>query len=550
MRVTHLTPGTFEEETTEIETQETLPLNTQSLCPECLAVIDATIYEDQGQVLMRKTCPSHGLYRELLSTDATFFKLMIHRDRAIPRGVTRPMDSGTRTCPQGCGICAHHLSSPVMMNIDLTNRCNLDCPVCFANAGARQEVLELDLDQVRRLLDMACAVHDVQPPCLQYTGGEPTIHPQFLEALREAKKRGFVQVQIATNGIAFARNPEFAAQASEAGLNVAYLQFDGLSDQVYRQTRGRPLLELKLAAIENLYAADIRTILVPTIAKGINEHQIGPIARFAVEHVDKIVGISWQPIAFTGRLDYDQRLARRFTIADLAREIETQTGYAQMYRDWYPFCFVDPFTRFLEAVQNQPNVAMSCHPVCGAGTYLIVDPKTHRTWPIPAFVDVENLMQTLASATAQFNRRGLLKKLRLTRELRRLRKFYYKDAGPSDWSFEDFADFMLDFADFRQRYPNNKARVEAQSKYRYSSLLMATMHFQDVYNYQLDRVQRCVIHYAGPDGRIYPFCSYNSGPCHRSRVERQFAIPLREYQDTRCAGIAMASKSQSSEAIR
>jgi uncharacterized radical SAM superfamily Fe-S cluster-containing enzyme len=127
----------------------------------------------------------------------------------------------------------------------------------------------------------------------------------------------------------------------------------------------------------------------------------------------------------------------------------------------------------------------------------------------------------------------LLKRLRLARELRRLQDLYHEDAAPGGWSFEDFVDFMMDFAAFRDRYPDNKARVEAYARYRYSPLLMASMHFQDAYNYQLDRVQRCVIHYAGPDGRVYPFCSYNSGPCHRSRVEQHFAVPSRDYLSSR-----------------
>lgn len=508
---------------TVIETHSGLPMDVRSLCPECRAVIDGSIEEERQQVFMHKSCPEHGLFHELLSTDAAFFKLMLQRDRAISRGVSRPVEGRAQGCPQDCGLCVQHRSTPMMMNIDQTNRCNLNCPFCFANAGARGEVLELDLDQVRRFLDRASEMHDVQPSCMQYTGGEPTVYPQFLEALREASRRGFAQVQIATNGLRFARDPEFAARASEAGLNVAYLQFDGLSDQVYRKTRGRPLLDLKLAAIENLRAAGVYTILVPTIVKGINERQIGPILRFAVDHTDAIAGISWQPVAFTGRLDHDQRLAQRFTIADLAREIESQTGLIRMYRDWYPFCFVDPFARFLEAAQGRPGARLTCHPTCGVGTYLIVDARTQRLWPIPAFVEVEPLMESLASMATRLNGTGLLKKLQRTQELRRLRKFYHPETAPQDWSFADFVDFMIDFADFQQRYPDNASRIAASEKNRYRPLLIASMHFQDVYNYQVDRVQRCAVHYAAPDGRVYPFCSYNSGPCHRERIERDFS---------------------------
>jgi 7,8-dihydro-6-hydroxymethylpterin dimethyltransferase len=517
------------------ETSEILPQDVQSLCPECLTVIQGTLYEEEGQVFMRKTCATHGAFRELISTDATFHKLMVQRDRAITRGVTHPIGEPAEACPRGCGVCSRHLSAPMLVNIDLTNRCNLKCPICFANTDASRQVVELSLDQVRKILDTICQVHDVPPACLQLTGGEPTLHPQFFDALREARKRHFVQLQVATNGIRFAQDARFAVQAAEAGLNTAYLQFDGLNDEVYEQMRGRPLLDLKLSAIDHLFAAGIRTVLVPTVAKGINDDQIGDLTRFAAERTHKIAAISWQPVSFTGRLNYDERIARQFTMADLAREIETQTGYAKMYRDWYPFGFVDPLARVLEAVQGKPNTVLCCNPTCGGATYLIVDSQTGKVHPIPEFVDVEGLMGAISSAVRHFGRSGLLNKLNNAHQMKNLRTFYREDVAPEGWSFESFADFMLDFADFRNRYADNEARMWSGRPPRHRPLLMTCMHFQDVYNYQIDRVNRCLVHYAAPDGSLYPFCSYNSGPCHRNRIEKQFAIPLKQYQDAQRA---------------
>jgi uncharacterized radical SAM superfamily Fe-S cluster-containing enzyme len=514
-----------------------LPRRTQSLCPECLAAVDAILYEEDGRVLMKKYCSVHGTFTELINSDATFFRLLLERDRAITRGIQHPWVGETRPCPQGCGLCAHHLSGPIMVNIDLTNRCNLHCPFCFANAGVRGQVAELSVDQVRRLLDLAGGAQDCPAVCLQYSGGEPTIHPQFLDLVREAGRRGFAQVQIATNGLTFAGEPEFAAQAGAAGLNTAYLQFDDLTEEVYEKTRGQPLLDVKLAALENLYAAKIRTILVPTLIRGINEDQVGAITRFAIENSEKISGISWQPVAFTGRLDHRQRLAQRFTIADLAREMERQVGVIQMYRDWYPFSFVDPFVRLMEAFQGGRNVTMSCHPACGAATYVILDSATRQAVPIPAFVDVEPLMELMGSAAQRFRGGGLVKKLHICRELAKLRRYYHQESAPAGWSFDSFVDFLVDFADFRQRYGSNEARVKS-TRGRHSSLLMACMHFQDVYNYQLDRVRQCVIHYAAPDGRFYPFCSYNSGPCHRRRIEERFAVPVHHYESDGGDGLA------------
>ena len=507
-----------------------LPLATRSLCPECLSVISAEIDDEDGMVYMDKRCPQHGSYHELISTDTEFFTLMLERDRAQLRGVTNPLEGTQASCPNGCGICSEHLSPPAMMNIDLTNRCNLNCPICFANAKSRGEVVELSMDQVRKMLDIACSVSVVQPACFQYVGGEPTIHPNFLEALREAKKRDFTQIQVASNGIKFAQDPTFAAQASEAGLNIVYLQFDGIDDQVYQQMRGRPLTGLKLRAIENLHQAGIGTILVPTIVKGINDQQIGEITHFAIDNIDKIAGISWQPVAFTGRIDYDQRLAQRFTLADLAREIERQTGLADMYRDWHPLCVVDPFSRLVEAIEGTTQTTISCSPVCGIATFLIVDSRRGKVLPIPSFADVVPLMDKLATAAEHLEKQRIFRRLSSAQKLRSLRQFYHEDRAPVGWTFETFVDFMMDFVDFKQRNKDNQARQKSRIGKSYNVLLMVSMHFQDVYNYQLDRVRRCVVHYVAPDGRIYPFCSYNSGPCHRNRVEKQHAIPLDGYR--------------------
>jgi len=478
---------------------------------------------------MDKCCPKHGPYRELISTDAKFFTLMLQRDRAHLRSVTNPLKGKQAPCPNGCGICSEHRSPPIMVSIDLTNRCNLNCPICFANANVRGEIVELTIDQVCQMLDSACNTDMVQPACLQYGGGEPTIHPQFLEALREANKRKFAQIQIATNGIKFAQDSALAAQASEAGLNIAYMQFDGMDDEVYRKTRGCNLVDIKLRAIDNLYQAGIRTVLVPTIVKGLNDNQIGKITNFAINNIDKITGISWQPVAFTGRINHHSRLAQRFTLADLAREIERQTGFAQMYRDWYPFCAADPFTRLIEAVEHTPQTALSCSPICGVATYLIVDPHQHKVFPLPAFVDVEPVMKSLAETAEQIKNKRFLRKLAVAQKLKDLRQFFHADRAPSGWTFETFLDFVTDFVDFRKRFNNNQARKKISAENPYKVLLMVSMHFQDVYNYQLDRVRRCVVHCVAPNGRLYPFCSYNCGPYHRSRVEKQFAIRLSEY---------------------
>ena len=180
------------------------------------------------------------------------------------------------------------------------------------------------------------------------------------------------------------------------------------------------------------------------------------------------------------------------------------------------------------SVTGITQISFSCNPGCGVGTYLIVNSTTGQALPVPAFADVDSLMQKILDLAESINSRRLFSSLSVANKFRKLKKFYHEEKGPVGWKFEDFMEFMMDFADFKHRFPNNQARQKTIANTPYRSFLMASMHFQDVYNYQIDRVKRCVIHYAAPDGRIYPFCTYNSGPYHRERIEREYSVPVKK----------------------
>jgi uncharacterized radical SAM superfamily Fe-S cluster-containing enzyme len=266
---------------------------------------------------------------------------------------------------------------------------------------------------------------------------------------------------------------------------------------------------------------------VPTLANGVNDHEIGDIYRFALQHSKHTVGISWQPIVFTGRIDYEQRLKMRFTTADLARCLEEQTnGQVKMHRDWYSLSFVEPFSKLIEVVSGEPGPAVSCHRHCGTGTYVVVDKDSGEGYPLPKFVDVEGLMERIDGLTHKLSKQKLFKKFSMMRALNDLPDFFEQSEAPPGWSPEQLRDFMSEFADFRQRYPDNEARIRRQEQRDYRYLLMASMHFQDAYNYQIPRVRKCVIHYATPDGKFYPFCTYNCGPDFRTQVEAKFSKPF------------------------
>ena len=509
-----------------------LPCTTQSLCPVCLQVIDAELYEQDGQVFMRKCCTEHGDFKELISSDAEFFLKLRRTHYERPSGVENPNCKNSSHCPDGCGLCEQHLSTPAMVNIDLTNRCNQNCPICFASSNATGRIYEATLEQIEKMLDAARNIKPHPASCLQYVGGEPTIHPNFIEALQMAKPRGFAQIQVASNGVRFARSFEFAEAAAEAGLEVVYLQFDGLSDDIYLKLRGRPLVETKMKAIENIGKAGMRIALVPTIIKGVNDHHLGDILRFAIENVDVITAVSWQPVSITGRIDESKRQEMRFTTADLARCLSEQTGLIDMHRDWYPYSVVAPFVRLMEAVKREPQLRMSCHPHCGCVTYLVVDKHLKTATPLPAFVDIELMMETLDKVARRIENHPWLKNISMLQAMNSMRKYYHEDLAPGGWDFNHFLKFIRYFVEFTEQYKDIKSYTSHLRAERFGMLLSASMHFQDVYNYELDRCRHCVILYAAPNGRLYPFCTWNSGPCHRYAVERAFSKQVRKIKET------------------
>src|SRR5215472_1738025 len=237
--------------------QKGLPRRTQSLCPDCTQLIDATIFEDVGKVVMEKCCASHGDFRDIISSDARLYLKMEEWTFGDNRGLDNPAVTDATRCPEDCGLCNLHTSHTGLANVDLTNRCNLTCPVCFANANVAGYVYEPDFETVRRMLQALRDERPVAGRIVQFSGGEPTIYPRFLDVLRVAREMGFSHTQVATNGIRFT-DLEFAEQSKEAGLHTLYLQFDGVCDDIYRRTRGESLWEQKLQAIENVRRAGLK----------------------------------------------------------------------------------------------------------------------------------------------------------------------------------------------------------------------------------------------------------------------------------------------------
>jgi len=511
-----------------------LPKTTQSLCPDCGQLIEARIFEDAGKVVMEKHCASHGDFRDIVYSDARLYLKMEEWSFGDNRGLENPPITNATRCPDDCGLCNLHTSHTGLANVDLTNRCNLTCPVCFANANASGYIYEPDFETVRKMLQALRDERPVAGRIVQFSGGEPTIYPRFFDVLRMAKDMGFSHLQAATNGLMFT-DLEFAQRAKEAGLHTLYLQFDGVCDDIYRRTRGEALWEKKLQSIENVKKAGLKIVFVPTIVKGLNDHQIGDIIRLALEYIECTSGISFQPVAFTGRIARHELEAKRFTLSDFAHAVKQQTGIADPYEDWFPLSCVTPFSKLISALRGDPTTTLSCHPHCSLGTYLFVDQDRHAV-PVTQFVEVGPMLREMDVLA----RRAGSRKIQFFTKLsawNSLRKYFHEEKAPKGLNFNKFLQTLQGMTD--KRYGRGD---KEQKGFTYRTLMLAGMHFMDSYNYDVERVKRCVIHYAAPNGRIYPFCAYNSGPVYRERIEKEFSVPLEREEVRRLTTEARARK--------
>src|SRR5919106_973987 len=398
------------------------PRETDSLCPNCVrearqSIVDgkqdykillnekvgeikATITEKDGKIVMIKDCPIHGHFEDVMAMDPAFFK---HLEEVFPGSDIRSHadeklhNHGSSTIKYGRGS---------VLTIDLTNRCNMMCDPCFMDANQVGFVHELSWEDIKTLLDNAISIKPRRQMSVQFSGGEPTMSPYFLDAVRYAKKVGYNSVQAATNGIEFAKSPEFARAAADAGLRYAYLQFDGIGNAANSHRLVGNLFDVKLRAIENLWSAGVDIVPVITIVNGINNEQVGRIVQFALDNPRKINFLSFQPVSFTGRDELvtdERREAQRYTLSHLAHDVKTQTGIGEPTRDWFPISFMGTFTDWADiakgAEQEFGNVTCGCHPNCGIGMAVMIDKETKEAVPVTAFLHAQKLARDVAEVS-------------------------------------------------------------------------------------------------------------------------------------------------------
>jgi uncharacterized radical SAM superfamily Fe-S cluster-containing enzyme len=524
------------------------PRVTDSLCPRCVpeirqqildgklpvdilmaekvGEIKAQIIERDGKILMVKDCPKHGHFEDVMSIDVDFFR---HLEQTFPgRDIVAHADKhlhhhGTSTVKWGRGA---------VLTIDLTNRCNMMCDPCFMDANQVGFVHELTWEEIQTLLDNAVSLKPRRQLSVQFSGGEPTLSPYFLDAVRYSRKVGYNSVQAATNGIEFAKSFEFCQQAAEAGLRYAYLQFDGIGNAANAHRKVGNLYDVKLQAIENLYKAGVDVVPVTTIVNGINNEQVGKIVKFGLDNPKIISFCSFQPVSFTGRdeaITDQRRQAQRYTLSHLAHDVKNQTGLGEPARDWFPLSFISTFSDWADMVHGPEEqwgqMSCGCHPNCGVGMAIMVDKETKEAAPITAFLYVDQLAKDVQKITDAARGRTLSL---LGMVLAVMRNY---DAFKTTTHFTIF-DLLMKFD--KGFGASKKARsgkygkvgadrtledIEARRKDRWNTLFIAGMWFQDLFNYDFRRTEQCIIPYATQEGEI-SFCAYNTGIGWRNIIEK------------------------------
>jgi uncharacterized radical SAM superfamily Fe-S cluster-containing enzyme len=438
-----------------LKNSETILSTTESVCPECLAVLPAERVRRDDAIYLRKTCPEHGTFETVVWRGADSYAGWARPK--IPAYPERPGTAVTHGCPYDCGLCADHRQQTCTALLEITQRCNLHCPVCFADA-AHQPPTDPDLATVESWYRMLLVSNG---PCnVQLSGGEPTVRRDLPEIIRLGRELGFGFIQINTNGLRLAEDPAYAATLRAAGLSSVFLQFDGTESNIFEALRGRPLLAQKIAAIENCAANDIGVILVPVLKPGVNDHNIGEIVHFALRYAPAVRGVHFQPISYFGRYPIAPTDADRITIPDVIQAIVRQTnGLVQTESFAPPGCenalcsfhgnfVLMPNGRLIPWSKNEPQ-SCGCQPASAADGAAKARSFVASNWiALGDVVPVSN--------------------------------------GPSlgEW------DVLL-----------QRAKTH--------TFFISGMAFQDAWTLDLERLRDCCIHTVSPDGRLIPFCAYN-----------------------------------------
>ncbi len=441
--------------------------DTSSLCPVCLERIPAQRVARGEAVYLEKRCPDHGSFESLIWNGAPDMAGW-HRPK-IPTHPTVVGHEADRGCPFDCGLCPEHLQRSCTVILEVTQRCDLGCLVCYADARPKGEEPPVDVvaGWYRHLRKSGVGCN------IQLSGGEPTLRDDLPQLVEMGRRAGFGFIQINTNGLRLAREPGYAGTLKAAGVASLFLQFDGVDDEAYRSLRGRGLWSEKRAAVEACNRAGLGVVLVPTLVPGRNSHAVGDILRFALAHYPTVRGVHFQPVSYFGRHPGEPAERDRLTLPELMQAIERQSeGLFRVEHFRPPGCehsLCSFHAQYLLSAEGGPR---PLHP--GPMDWRAEAPiraeegaaraigSVARHWRAPS----HEAPITATGACACGQTAGC--------------------AADQPISLDDF----LDAARFR-------------------TFSVSAMAFQDVWNLDLERVQQCCIHVMAADGRLVPFCLYN-----------------------------------------
>jgi uncharacterized radical SAM superfamily Fe-S cluster-containing enzyme len=451
--------------------------STTSICPRCRRVLNAQLLERDGRVVLARVCPEHGPFEAVVYGDAERY----HEIQRFNKPGEEPLERQTETidgCPHDCGICPEHAQHTCLGIIEVNTACNLDCPICFADSGTgpQEHGFSLTLEQVEAMLD-AFVRAEGEPEAVQLSGGEPSIHPQILEMLRAAMDRGIQLVMLNTNGIRLARDPRFAPALAEIGVHV-YLQFDGLRENTQLTIRGKDLTEEKLRALDRCAEAGVSVSLAAAVERGVNEAEVGEIVRFGIEH-PAVTGVFFQPVTHSGRFRVDSDPLDKLTNPDVIDAI------CEQLPEWFR---ADDFVP-----------VPCCSPTCRSATFALYDGED--LVPLPRLVDVEDYLDYVSNrAVPDPDVRRALEGL-----------WSAKAAGGTATAAERLECVVCSTA-----MPEELREVAAQG------FMIVVQDFQDPYTLDVEKLSKCCVSEIAPDGRLIPFCAYNSVG-YREQVRMQMS---------------------------
>jgi hypothetical protein len=452
---------------------------TKSICPVCKVVVDAEVNVRDGKVFLGKRCRDHGRFEALLYSDAELYfdSLRFNKPGTIPLETQTEVEQG---CPLDCGLCPDHKQHACLGIIEVNTACNLDCPVCFADSGHAPDGFSLTLEQVESALDTFLRAEG-DPEVVMFSGGEPTIHPLIVEFLQLATDKGIGLVTLNTNGIRLAHDRRFvAALAAIDPKPRIYLQFDGLEASTHQVIRGRDLRAAKAAALDHCAEFGLTVILVPAVERGVNEHEIGPIVRFGMAH-PAVRGVAFQPVTHSGRhVTFDP--TERITNADVIHALADQLPEWFRVSDFVP--------------------VPCCFPTCRSITYTLVDGD--EVIPLPRLLEVDDYLNYITNRVMPDPQvRHSLEKL---------------------WSASAFAgsrltDEHLDRLGCVACGLDTPALLDSLAE---KVFMIVIQDFQDPYTLNVKQLMKCCVEEITPDGRIIPFCAYNSVG-YREQVREQLS---------------------------